>query len=296
MKSFVKPFAAGAAAALAAGGLFVQAPARAQQAPASTAPAAAATLADALARISQASGVHVVADSTVARQRVTPPIGAVTAATLEVHLAEIVRSLPGTQWAKVYLPATATSSSWTGDAVADYVYAQAKLFGNVGGATTAGTVEVLGQQVPADKAQSVVAALNLKPVYLLTNSSRRTAAPASGTAGSPGDWGRMTQQQQQQYAQQQAQQMLSGDPAQLAQTFQQQQAVRQALMQQLQQMPDAQRQQYLQSLGGAGGRGGFGGRGGAGGQGGQGGAAGNQGGRQGGRRGGGNQGGGGGNF
>jgi uncharacterized membrane protein YgcG len=278
MKALVKPLAA----AVAVGALLVHGPARAQQAPAAAQPAG-SPLSDVLTRVSQVAGIRVVADSSVATQRVLPPnINAVTADTLETQLAEIVGALPrGTQWARVYLPATANSRTWTGDAVADYVYAQSKLFGAVGAATPAGTVEIMGQRVAADQARTLITALNLRPVYLITNPARRPAGGA-GVAGDPSQWSAMSPEQQQQYAQQQAQQLLNMDPAARTAMLQQQISVLGTMMQQ---MTPEQRRDMMQNVGaglGFMGRGGFGGQGG-----------GNQGGGR--RRGGGNQGGGGGN-
>lgn len=275
MKALVKPLAA----AVAVGALFVHGPARAQQAPAAAQPAG-SPLSDVLARVSQVAGIRVVADSSVATQRVLPPnMNAVTPDTLETQLAEIVGALPrGTQWARVYLPATANSRNWTGDAVADYVYAQSKLFGAVGAATPAGTVEIMGQRVAADQARTLITALNLRPVYLITNPARR---PVPGASGDPSQWGSMSPEQQQQYAQQQAQQLLNMDPTARTAMLQQQLSVLGSMMQQ---MTPEQRREMMQSVGaglGFMGRGGFGGQGG------------NQGGGR--RRGGGNQGGGGGN-
>ena len=115
--------------------------------------------------------------------------------------------------------------------------AQAKLFGSAGAAAPPGTIEIMGQRVPTDKAQSVITALNLKPVYLISNPLLKTAAQ---------NWAKLTPDQQKQYASQQAQQILNMDPAQQAQMFQQQMAVMGSMMQQ---MTPEQRQAMMQNFG-----------------------------------------------
>jgi hypothetical protein len=196
-----------------------------------------------LARIGQGAGVAVVADSTIT-ERVALPSAPATAATAEQQIAEVVKALPaGTKWAKLYLPA-AKGRAWNGDDVAAYALAQAKLFGTVG-AAPAGSVEIMGQILPAAKAQEQIAALNLKPVYLVTNPTKRTAAAASGGAD-PGQWAQMTEEQRQQYAQQQAAQLLNADPAVRNGVLQQQFMV---FSQMMRQMTPEQRQQVFQGMG-----------------------------------------------
>ena len=189
-----------------------------------------------VAAMVRTSGATILADSSVASTPVPMITEATTANNFEAQLDSIVKGMPqGSTWAKVYLPET--KSRMDADAVSEYVIAQAKLFGSAGAATPAGTVEIMGQKVPTDKAQSVIAALNLKPVYLISNPLMKTAAQ---------NWGKLSPEQQKQYAAQQAQQILNMDPAQQAQMFQQQMAVFGSMMQQ---MTPEQRQGMMQNFG-----------------------------------------------
>ena len=226
---------------------------------------------DVLASIGQQAGVTVVGDATVRDQRVPLPTMQATAGTVEERIAAVVSQLPqGTTWAKLYLPAPPAGRGWSGDDVAAYAFAQKRLFGSVGGAPM-GTVEVMGQQLPADRAQSVVATLNLRPVYLVTNPTVK-AAPAAGDAA---NFAQMTPEQQQEYAAAQARAILAMPPEQrrqaMQQMFQRQTPERAIMGQMFRQMTPEQRQQMGQEMGfGRGGRGGDRGRpGGQGGQGGQ---------------------------
>jgi hypothetical protein len=182
------------------------------------------------------SGAAIFADSSVSGTPVAPLSEAATPQNFEAQLDAIVKGMPqGTTWAKVYLPIT--KSRMDADAVSDYVMAQAKLFGSAGAATPAGMVEIMGQRVPADQAQTVITALNLKPVYLISN-------PLLKSAGQ--NWARLTPDQQKQYAAQQAQQILNMDPAAQQQLIQQQMAVFGSVVQQ---MTPEQRQQMMQNFG-----------------------------------------------
>lgn len=186
--------------------------------------------------MARTSGATILADSSVAATPVMPLTEASTADNFEAQLDGIVKAMPqGATWAKVYLPLT--SSRMNADAVSDYVIAQAKLFGSAGAAAPAGMVEIMGQRVPADKAQAVITALNLKPIYLISNPLLKAAAQ---------NWGKLSAEQQKQYASQQAQQILSMDPTQQAQMFQQQMAVFGSMMQQ---MTPEQRQGMMQNFG-----------------------------------------------
>jgi hypothetical protein len=175
-----------------------------QQAPAgrvTTRPAA-----EVLAQIGQSAGVVVLADSTV-QARLPMPAAPATATTVEQQITEMVRALPaGTTWVKLYAP-TPANGRWSGEVVADYARAQARLLGTVSRAAPSGTVELFGRYVPTDKASEYIAALNLKLVYLVTNP--RVPSGASVAAS----WAQMTPDQRQVYAQQQAQRMLTMDPA-----------------------------------------------------------------------------------
>jgi uncharacterized protein YmfQ (DUF2313 family) len=206
------------------------------------------------------AGAIVLADSSVSAAPVLMPGGATTADNLPAQLDALVRLLPpGTVWGKVYLPVTGSGSSLDADAVSQYIVGQARLFGTVG-AAPAGKVEIMGQRLTPDQAAPVIAALNLKPVYLITNPR---AAPTSAIGA---NFAQMSPAERAQYAQQQAQAILSGgDPGAAQQYLQEQAEVMRALMQQL--TPD-QRQQLMAQIrgprgGGAQGGGQYGNGGGA---------------------------------
>lgn len=239
-----------------AGGLMI-APARAQQdAPPAPTPsgtkAGMRPVADLVARLSQGAGVAIVADSTVREVRAPLPAEPTTAANFEQQIADIVAALPeGATWAKLFLPAPASGRNYNGDDVAAYALAQVKLFGPVG-ASTPGTVEVMGRKVPEGKAAAYVADLNLKPVYLITNprTTRATTADGRPTAD---QWAAMTPDQRQAYAQREAQNMLRMSPVQRQQMMEQQRAVFGAMMSQ---MTPEQRAQMFGGRGDRGDRGG----------------------------------------
>ncbi len=170
------------------------------------------TLADVLALMSRSAGAEVVADATVSQATVPMPAEKATPENVESQVAALAKALPrGTTWAKLYLPAPKSRAGFNGDDVAQYAQAQARLLGTVGAPTPAGTVEILGQRVPADQAETYIAGLNLKPVYLLTNPLQSRLANASAA---PSQWNGMTPDQRRQYAQQQASQLAGMDPAQ----------------------------------------------------------------------------------
>ena len=123
------------------------------------------------------------------------------------------------------------------------------MVGTVGRAAPAGKVEILGRQVPADKASEYITALNLKLVYLVTNPQAQSMTnPAANLS-------QMTDQQRELYTEQQAQRLLALNPAnriqalaQLMQDQSPQQAIMRAVMSQL---TDDERVQLKMSLGAA---------------------------------------------
>ena len=191
-------------------------PAAAQQAPAPAARATTFPAGQVLVQIGQTAGVIVLADSTVQGRLALPAVPA-TAATVEQQIAEAVRALPGgTTWAKLYVPVPA-NGRWSGDAVADYARALAQMVGTVGRAAPAGTVEILGRILPADKANEYITALNLRLVYLVSNPRAQTPTTAGFNMAS--NWTQMTPAQRELYIQQQAQRVLALDPASRMQTL-----------------------------------------------------------------------------
>jgi hypothetical protein len=200
-----------------------------------------------LAEIGKAAGVTIVADSTVAAVRVAAPAGAATTDTVEQQIAGVVQALPrGTTWLKLYLPPPAQGRPWNGDDLAAYAKAQARLYGSVRRSSTAaaaeaapGTVEILGQKIPAEQARETITTLNLAPVYLVTN-------PALDTAGEMGDWSQMTLDQRRAAARQAAERILNMDPALRSQYLQQHMMTFDTIMRQL---PPDQHDDLLRSMG-----------------------------------------------
>src|SRR5437870_6565646 len=102
-----------------------------------------------LAVIGRKAGLIVVAESSVARERVrkVPAGESITAANIEQWIAWVVKQLPaGSNYAKLYLPPPPDGKSWKGDDVIAFALAQAKLYGPVGAIHPEGTVEILSQK------------------------------------------------------------------------------------------------------------------------------------------------------
>jgi len=248
MNSSSKTFALTLAAALAVAPSLARAQAPATQAqnpPSSAAGRNERTkpVADVLRAISRATGVNVVADSSVASRMVPVPAEPSTPQNFEQQIAAVVAALgQGATWAKLHLPAPADGRGYNGDDVSAYALAQAKLLGRVGDAP-AGQVEILGQVIPQEKAQAYLDGLKLKPVYLVTN-------PTAGRL--PGEdpnslWARMTPEQRTQYASDQAARLLRADDASRQAFMQSHMQIMSQLMRQL--TPD-QRQAMLGGMGG----------------------------------------------
>jgi len=201
-----------------------------------------------LGQLGQSAGVTILADSSV-QGRLSMPAVPATAAAVETQIAEMVRALPaGTTWAKLYVPAPA-NGRWNGDVVANYARSLAQMVGTVGRAAPAGTVEILGRNVPADKATEYITALNLKLVYLVSGPTPQRAVNPTA------NWAQMSPEQRDLYAQQQAQQLMAMNPQSRIQMLAQmmmnreespEQAVMRAMMSQL---SDDERVQLKQSIG-----------------------------------------------
>lgn len=124
------------------------------------------TLASTLQRIVDSSGVQVLAESSLAEKLVGPLDQKATKENLETVLNGLVKQLPRTVWAKVMLPKPEVGKRYNGDAVAQYVRAQAGLFGKAG-VSEAGYVEIAGRRLPASEAEPMVQRLKLVPYYVL---------------------------------------------------------------------------------------------------------------------------------
>ncbi|GAB4454404.1 MAG: hypothetical protein OHK0029_08940 [Armatimonadaceae bacterium] len=168
-------------------------------------------LATVLEAISRKAGVAIVADSSVGSRPVTPPAAATTPENFEMQVAELVQELPqGTTWAKLYLPEPQGRRGYNGDAVAAFALAQAQLFGNVGGNTAPGEIELLGQRVSSNTAPQYVQGLNLKPVYLITNPRLKTAS--NGMLADPQQWQAMSDDAKKAAVENAARQLANMDP------------------------------------------------------------------------------------
>jgi len=100
------------------------------------------------------------------------------------RIAGVMQCLPqGTTLKTLYLPLSGRALR-DGDALARYVRDEARVYAAPqlrsltavpAAADAAGdTIEVMGQRLPREEAQTVIATLGLRPVYLLTNGSQRT--------------------------------------------------------------------------------------------------------------------------
>lgn len=137
-------------------------------------------------KLTEETGVAVLADSSVTGIAVLPPDGPTTAQNLEDRLDAIVKQMPrGAAWAKVWLPAPEKGRRYSPDAVSQYVRAQASLFGKAG-ASEAGMVEILGRKIAQRDADTHVKGLGLVPYYVLTNPNAVGPRLAQGLGGGPG--------------------------------------------------------------------------------------------------------------
>ena len=200
------------------------------------------------ARLSRATGVPVVADKTVAATPVTldVPPGA-----LEATLARVAAALPkGTLVKKVLLPAPAGSAAAPdGDQVAALAAAQEALTPRTGAAN--GEVVIQGKSMAPDKAAPVIAALGLRPVYLLTNPTAADDPVQKMNAAqleSLKTWLAMTPEQQTAVVDQQFNGLMNMDPALRQQLFSQQRQVMQGFFQRVQSLPEEHRRQFLREL------------------------------------------------
>jgi hypothetical protein len=115
-------------------------------------------------RLSQSTGVRVVADTALSRSLLTAPEDAVTTATLEAYLTRLNRRLPpGSVWMKVYLPPTTGSRRFAPDAVAHLARAQMDLLGR----PAPNTVQIQGNVLTLAEAEPIIRTLRLEPVYVL---------------------------------------------------------------------------------------------------------------------------------
>ncbi|MDQ2986544.1 MAG: hypothetical protein M3R13_07465 [Armatimonadota bacterium] len=124
---------------------------------------------DVAASLTKQTGIGIYMESRVAKEKVLWPVTSepVTAENLQDEILRLVKALPrGADWGKLYLPPPPAGKIWKGDEVLAYAKAQAQLYGKVG-VVHEGSVEILSQKVIPEKSKEVIAALNLKPVYII---------------------------------------------------------------------------------------------------------------------------------
>ena len=192
------------------------------------------------------TGIRVVADSTVANEQIPLPKTVATPDTIAAELDAVVAALPkGAAWAKLYLP-EASARAYKGDDLAEYALAQSKLFGKIGDVPV-GSVEVMGKVLPAEKAQAVIDALNLKPVYLVTNPTLKAVG-----AGDLNTWTTLSDAQKEEFAKKEAAKRLAMGPEAFAKDFATYMSQQGAVMGQMfGQMSPEQRDTYREAMMGA---------------------------------------------
>lgn len=206
-------------------------------------------LRDVLKRVSQASGVWVVADSTVGGVLITLETrgGAVPQV-----LGEILTLVP--KETQVRLTAIPNSKNLPlGDAVAQYVAAQDQLRGQKRSGYVPGApvvvpteIEVTGRAMSRQQAVPVMDSLELKPVYLLTNP---VADPAIARAlrlqaDQLAAWQDMTPEQREKLADQQIAGLMNMEPAARQAFFGQMMQQGTMMFQKIQALPPDQRTQF----------------------------------------------------
>ena len=218
------------------------------------------TVREAAARLTKESGVLVVPDSTLANSRVSlQTIGG----SLDIVLAQLLAQLPkGSQLKQSHLPsAAATAPNPNGDVVGMIIEINDALAAplNGGKKPAPGALILQGRVVPEDKAEATLLALDLKPVYLLTNPRGRDAA--NQFSSMQGDilrlWQTMTPEQRKSAVDKQWDDFVNMDPA-TRKTYMQQMMEQSAgVMQKIQQLPSDQLKSLFGGLmppGGGGGK------------------------------------------
>ena len=201
------------------------------------------TVREAAARLTKESGVLVVPDSLLANNRIDfQTVGG----PLDAVLKQLVAKLPaGAQLKRTHLPSSAaTSPNPNGDVLALIVEINETLAAPLnGGAKPAPDALILqGRVVPADKADMVLAALDLKPAFVLT--SGRKKDPTQQFASMQSDalrlWQGMTPEQRKSAVDKQWDDFVNMDPnvrkAYMGQMMEQAQGI----MQKVQQLPPDQ--------------------------------------------------------
>ncbi|MGC4045895.1 MAG: hypothetical protein QM758_19055 [Armatimonas sp.] len=201
------------------------------------------TVKELAAKLTKESGFLVVADSTVANNRVSlNTVGG----PLETVLQQLLAAMPkGSLIKKAHMPsAAATSPDPNPEVVSILIQVNDALAApmNPGTKPDPDAVIVQGRIIPKDKAADVLAALDMKPVYLLTNPQGRSATQsfANMQADIMRLWQNMTPEQRKASVERQWDDFMNMDPN--ARKAYMQQMMEQAvgISQKLQQLPPAQ--------------------------------------------------------
>ena len=202
-------------------------------------------------RLSKESGVRVAVDKTLLTAPVTfQTIGG----SLPAVLKELTAALPtGAEVKTTLLPAPG-AAALDGDAIATLVATEEAMLKKAAagtGGNGGGAVPILGALVPAEKAASVVEAMNLEKVYLLTN-PRAAQDPVQRSIAAQTDalrnWMGLTPEQRVSAMDQQIEGLINMDPAARRALFSQQMELGTKFMQKIQSLPEGQRKQFWSDI------------------------------------------------
>ncbi len=195
------------------------------------------------AELTKASGFLVVVDSTLANSRVSL---STTGGPLETVLQQLMANLPkGTVLKKTHMPsAAATSPDPNAEVVSVLIQVNEALVApmNRGARLGPDTVIVQGRAIPKEKADDVLAALDMKPVYLMTNPQAKS--PGLSMANLQADmmrlWNNMTPEQRKEATERQWNDFVNMDPNARKAYMQQMMEQATGLMAKIQQLPKAE--------------------------------------------------------
>lgn len=209
---------------------------------------------EAAARLGKAAGVLVVADGSVANTAVAD--FSTTGGNLPDALNQLVLVLPkGTMIRRVLLPALAPGAAPpSAEVIAKLASVSDGLIVPVMGKKVeagADSVNVMGRVMTMTEAAPVIAALNLKPVYLLT-SANADGDPVQKMLTAQTDtmkaWMSMTPDQRTAVSDKMLDGLLNMDPAARQAMFAQQMQMGQKFVAKIQSLPDGQRQQFWKDM------------------------------------------------
>lgn len=204
-----------------------------------------------LAQLTKASGVWVVADSSISG---TPVSLETRGGRLTEVLEDLVKQLPPeVQVRYVGIPATETTPD--GDVVSQYINAQDALKPSKGKGTTntpkiASEIDVAGRTLAAEQATPLMTSLDLKPVYLVTNPSGDALIAKALRMQTEGLqlWMEMTQEQRGKMMDNQLNGLLNMDPSARRSLFDQMSTQAMGMMQKIQSLPPDQRAQFYRDI------------------------------------------------